>query len=345
MALKAGELYFLGELDHRTQQQTPFVKIGIVRESDARDTAKRLKEHQTGNPRQILELAVIATPNVERVETTMHGLYAPFGVGGEWFERSGSDLAATIRHAEELVVTMRGAEASLREAERLATLASSGELLTPDSTILDIHRRLLECRVVDAAISSAGRAVKSALAEAHARGLAVDRFVTVQTKQPADAFDEDAFEQAHPEVFAQFLGEKQRMSQRFNPTNNKSLDLSLDRLAPHVASLVDDVAAAAAHAADAIEQAAALHAQYLHVLVEQAKVALELELLTATLKESCGEAPGIAGVCSWKRELKTEVKLDETALKRDHPELYARYLTPKAPTTAIVVARNRGYAW
>lgn len=345
MTLVAGELYFLGELDHRTQQQSPFVKIGIVKESDNRDTAKRIKEHQTGNPRQIVELAVLPTPNVMRVETTLHGLYAPCGVGGEWFECSGADLSATIAHAGELVDTMRSADAALHEAQRLVKVESVGDPVAPDSTVADMHRRLLEFRAVDEALAQAGKAVQSALAAAHARGFAVDRFVSVQSKQVADAFDKDTFAQNHPEVYARFLVEKQRMSQRFNPTKDKTLDLSLGRLAPQVAALTGNVVSVAAGASEALEQAAALHGLYLQMLVEQATVDLEIELLNARLKTACGVAPGIAGVCSWKRVLKTESKLDETALKAERPDLYARYLVARPPTIAVVVARNRGYSW
>lgn len=306
--LQAGELYFLGELDHRTQQPTPFVKIGIVREHDRRDTAKRLKEHQTGNPRQIFDVAIVATPFVEQVETTLHGLYAPRGVGGEWFELGGAELAASIDRAGRVADDMRSAEASVVAADRLVKLESSGEPVVPDSTMLDQHRRLLELKAIDKAIKAASGVVRSALGTAHRRGLAVERFVSVQLKQSPDAFDKVAFEQQHPDLYAQYLHAAERLLQRFT-------------------------------------LAADLHALYLQLLVEEASANLEIEVVTAMLKTACGEAPGINGVCSWKRELKTETKLDESALKADQPELYSRFLVTKPPSTATVVTRNRGYAW
>jgi len=143
MPLTAGELYALGELDHRTHTPTPFVKIGIVRENDTRDTTRRIAEHQTGNPRQIVRLGVVATPNVERVETTMHGLHAPVGVGGEWFELTGDHLEATLRQAEQLAVTMRHAQSSLTAAESLGKQESVDHAVAADSTLLDARRRPL----------------------------------------------------------------------------------------------------------------------------------------------------------------------------------------------------------
>ena len=65
MILTGGEIYFLGERDLKSGKDTGFVKIGLVREKDARDTESRLKEHQTGNPRLLHVVKVVKTPVVE----------------------------------------------------------------------------------------------------------------------------------------------------------------------------------------------------------------------------------------------------------------------------------------
>ena len=51
MALTPGEIYFVRETDYLTKELTPYVKIGLVRAAEFRDTANRILEHQTGNPR------------------------------------------------------------------------------------------------------------------------------------------------------------------------------------------------------------------------------------------------------------------------------------------------------
>ena len=38
MSFKSGELYFMGEKDLKTGKDSPFVKIGLVRESESRDS-------------------------------------------------------------------------------------------------------------------------------------------------------------------------------------------------------------------------------------------------------------------------------------------------------------------
>lgn len=345
MPLTAGELYVLGELDHRTHTPTPFVKIGIVRENDTRDTTRRIAEHQTGNPRQIVRLGVVATPNVERVETTMHGLYAPVGVGGEWFELTGDHLEATLRRAEQLAATMRVAQSSLMAAESLGKQESVDHAVAADSTVLDVHRRLLESRALKTAITAAASQVKSALSAAHATGLDVERFVVVQSRQTPPSFDKDAFQEQHPELHAQFLASKRRLAQRFTPTSDKSLDLSVERLSPAVAELKQHIDTLAPQARSDAERAHDMHRLYLTLLTHEAAVLLDDDLLEAELKAACGDAAGIAGVCSWKREWKVDTKLDETALKRDHADLYASFLVEREAVTAINVARNRRYLW
>ena len=88
MAYQQGEIYFIRELDRVTKGYTPFVKIGLVRDADNRDSFNRLVEHQTGNPRQ-LDLdrsGIIKTDAVDLVEAQLHRFFAPRRVSGEWFE-------------------------------------------------------------------------------------------------------------------------------------------------------------------------------------------------------------------------------------------------------------------
>ena len=64
MILTPGEIYFLGEKDLKTGENSPFVKIGLVRENESRGTADRLKDHQTGNPRLLHIVKIVKTPLV-----------------------------------------------------------------------------------------------------------------------------------------------------------------------------------------------------------------------------------------------------------------------------------------
>jgi len=342
-SVMAGELYFLGEIDLRSQSMTPFVKIGIVKESQDRDTAKRLKEHQTGNPRRIVEIAIIGTSRVERIETLLHQTFAPVGVGGEWFELGGDRLTDAITHAQNLADSMTGAEETLRLAEGLNDHLSHGEPLKSDESLVAHHRRCLELRAVSKAIDSAQTLVKNALGEAASNGIDVSRFVQVIRREASPAFDKKAFQLAHPEEWMEFQVEYMRADKRFLPARDPSLDLSVERLAPVVARLASEVETTIDSGTSDIDSIAHLHSLSLDLLREGAAIDFEADRVEAELKVACGEAPGIEGICSWKRVMIPDTKLDVKALAEQHPELHQRYLTPKSPVISINVARNRNY--
>ena len=62
----SGKLYILRERDYLTQELHPYVKIGIVR--GEKETSIRIGEHQTGNPREIIEVQSLDAPLVEPLE-------------------------------------------------------------------------------------------------------------------------------------------------------------------------------------------------------------------------------------------------------------------------------------
>ena len=53
--LKPGWLYFLGEEDYTTGIHSPYVKIGKT--DYDKPVSERIREHETGNPRRVLEVA------------------------------------------------------------------------------------------------------------------------------------------------------------------------------------------------------------------------------------------------------------------------------------------------
>ncbi|UCC25287.1 MAG: GIY-YIG nuclease family protein, partial [Gemmatimonadales bacterium] len=95
--LKPGIVYFLRERDFRTGAFTDYCKIGLV--AGERTTEQRVKEHQTGNPRQIHEEVSVETPAVDDLETYMHGRFAPWRVSGEWFHLTADRLQEAIGEA------------------------------------------------------------------------------------------------------------------------------------------------------------------------------------------------------------------------------------------------------
>ena len=82
----------------------PYVKIGLVKgNDDGRSSFERRKEHQTGNPREIIVEAEVKTyAQVSTLESLVHQRLAKYRIHGEWFNYGGDgiqpyvDLTKTI---------------------------------------------------------------------------------------------------------------------------------------------------------------------------------------------------------------------------------------------------------
>ncbi|MBT60729.1 MAG: hypothetical protein CMA63_04155 [Euryarchaeota archaeon] len=86
MALKCptvdeGEIYCIREVDFISKNPTVYVKLGKTK----RDTNQRLKEHQTGNPRQETAEFVFHTDMMSSLEKYLHYHFANDCVNSEWF--------------------------------------------------------------------------------------------------------------------------------------------------------------------------------------------------------------------------------------------------------------------
>ena len=343
MASDSGELYFLGEVDPFTGERSPFVKIGLVRENQNRGTAHRLKEHQTGNPREITELHVLTTPRVETVETTMHGLFATHRIGGEWFRLEGGLLNTAIVRASDLAGDMQRDESVLRTAEEFAGVESSGEKRDADSELLEIGRRLALLKLSLKLMSGAEKAVSDALLNLHDAGAPVDRLVTVQTKNVPASFDRKRFDADHPGATDAFLTSKTVISGRFTPSTAKNFGVSDDDIERDIRDVVDAVMAAAASMTKRGADASVMHARYLNVLQLSAPTKFELGLLEGRLKAACGERPGIEGVCTWNRIPTEREKFDQAAFAAAHPRWFSAYENPETTARSVVVAKDLGY--
>ena len=75
------------------------MKIGLVR--DNKPTEERIAEHQTGNPRQILDYETLESPFVEYLETQLH-YFASRWISGEWFLLDQEGLRS-VSEAESLI--------------------------------------------------------------------------------------------------------------------------------------------------------------------------------------------------------------------------------------------------
>lgn len=339
----AGEVYFLGEIELDTTSRTPFVKIGLVRKNAKnRTTEDRLTEHQTGNPRQIVELAVLQTDEADRVETLLHKVFASWRVSGEWFNLQNDRLDEVLAEGKRIVRLVAAESDLIEQAKAWETVPSEGEKLPPDSTAQDLATTAIIAKRSRNFIGETEERVVAALVSASDTGRDITRYMAVQIKNKAASFDTAKFKKDHPDVHASFSTPTTNWSKTFTTAKMKDLGLDDTALDPSLRDLCAriDVEAASVETGGSPDS---LHELYLELLRFDALYDLNFKAAEAQLKLLCGTAPGIEGLCTWNRRENPGVSFDKDALKEQQPDLYAQYETPATTQESRVLVKDRGY--
>jgi len=345
MKLTAGEIYFIGERDLKTNQESDYVKIGIVREGakGPRTSEERLDEHQTGNPRQLFLHEVIETPAVEELETRLHRIFAPKGVSGEWFQFTKEDLATAIQQAKKLrdeAVTNLDA---LSKAEELKTVPSNG-IIAPAT---DEAKKWQSAYIAADVIIKEAKRLKDEfevlILESVEDEEDISHIVTTQTRAGATYFDEERFIAENLELAKKFMITKTSWSQRFTVKSPKASKPALFDIDPTVFELFDDFGRMLEISPESDEDREVLHTKFLDVVSVESKAIWDKQIAEAQLKDLCSVADGIDGVCGWPRAGKERQELDVGGLMMKEAKIYRTYLTSKDSTRAIIVDVKKGY--
>ena len=142
--MNIGEVYFIGERDRSTGKLTENVKIGMVGAKG--DSGDRLKQHQTGNPRDLVLHHVVETPAPFWVENGLHQRLNGLRVRAEWHKLDPKGLEDAIRLAEVLASESFVHMPFIDEQERLRKCVSSDEKIQPTAESSDWHMRLSKAK-------------------------------------------------------------------------------------------------------------------------------------------------------------------------------------------------------
>ena len=343
MILTGGEIYFLGERDLKSGKDTGFVKIGLVREKDARDTESRLKEHQTGNPRQLHVVKVVKTPVVERVETTLHGRFATSRVSGEWFNFISTPVDNAISEANSLSKNAKTDLGDLSRAEELKSKKSVSKIASPSSEVVKLYQDYLRLNYQLKECKDISKNVQDALYQALNSKMDIGHLLEVQKRKPSPRFSEDVFSAKYPKIYSQFSENVIEVKQRFTWNSSKGIDFDLRKLNRELSELISEAKSILRSASTKSSVAEKLHYMYLTVLTHQSPMEWKKDLVEAKVKSACGTAAGIEEICKWGRTAENRLKLDKDALKEAHPKKYEECISFTKPTEAVVLKKDRGY--
>ena len=337
LSYKSGEIYFVREFESGSKSLSPFVKIGLV--ASPRVSEERLLEHQTGNPRQlhIPDGHVIATEAVAMVEAQLHRRFGKFRVGGEWF-RFGSDqeLSEAIASSRELALEAESLIPVLREAERMALLPSTGELIPATDEILEEANRLALSKEQLKILKKADDDIKSFLVDAREKGEDVGKAAEVQLRKFKPKFQEAEFAEKYPDIYDEFLVPVNKWEVRF------LLKIKADSSVPSGDALSGEIADVERMVAEAIDSRSI--ADLGEPILASARLAglldWDIALAESRIKVTCGQAAGIEGVCTWKRLGVARMEFDSAQFVIKYPDLYTSYLSDEVTKEYVLPAKG-----
>jgi hypothetical protein len=338
---KRGEIYFIGERD--ANAFSDFVKIGLVREREGRDSNDRIKEHQTGNPRPLHLHHVVPTVLVSIVENTLHRENAGQRVLGEWFRMPQDALDRAVARCVELATTYAGHVPTLESAEALESVVSNGTVAPATEEARFWHAKYVQADAASKLIGSAKEAFKGLVRKLYESGVDISAVGTIKEQPGVKRFSKSKFREQYPELWAQFSETSSKIVARFSVLGDKDAtdeEPALD----DARALLSAATVANESSVDYTDALLRMHALYLGLLGQESLHDEQKFLATAHLKTLCGDNESIEGVCRWKRTLDESIELDADALRFAHPAEYESCVTVGEPSASVRINRSAGGA-
>jgi hypothetical protein len=337
MILTPGQLYFINEQDTQTGVRSNYYKIGIVRDADDRDSENRLLEHQTGNPRKLCIVETLSMPAVEAVETNLHYLFASKRVMGEWMCFSDDELKQAIAKAKELAVQMQENIKDFEKAEKLKKVVSNSKILPATPEADELYATIMNFKEVVSSCKEVLAMYQDYIREAIAKGVDVRAKANLQTRAGAKKFDPKLFESKYPDLYKKYSISTASITGAFRAKQDKNWSFDISTLEPEQVELLADFKKQLKIADNTMETGFVLHSKHLGALEIEKYAEWESQMANTKLRVLTGEAEGIEGICTWKRELKETISLDKDKLKAEQPNEYNACMVQGAETEALVI--------
>ena len=338
-----GFVYFMTERDLFGYPCGPYVKIGLVKgNDDGRSSFDRRKEHQTGNPREIIIEAEVKThAQVSTLESLVHQRLSKNRIHGEWFNYGEDGIHPYVELTKEINRDLESELENDLKINNYSGIQDNGEEIKPSSDAEDIHNEFLKVKADFLKIKG-----KKDLAVLKLRSFNkkfcsdIDGICSYEKIKPSEKLESVVFKKDHPDIFEKLSTKKikgtllvkkdlkQTLSQEFKDIQEtiklqKFLEDGLKR------PLKRD------------EYAMKLHQEYLEAHALLQPIEYKKKLFENKLKLLTGENQGIQKICSWKRRIiKNLSKID--LLNYDF-ELTQKYITKKKSVIRFKVNDYRPY--
>jgi len=337
MHYQSGEIYFIRERE--AGDLTPFVKIGLVRYAEKRDSFSRVLEHQTGNPRQlVLDVDhIVKTEAVNMVEAQLHRIYAANRVSGEWFRFEIADaIPAAIAKAKDLAAEAAERVKLFAQADELRLKPSTEVELEATSELTSMANRLFMQKAIAKIANDLGKQILEKFVYAGEIGEDVSDVTRTTVRSFKPKLDVDALKLALPDIFAKYQAGTTKWDARF------LLKAKPEAFDPDLALVEAELSRfdAQIDASDVQGHVQALNEMLLELITIRGLAEWDVALLTAQLQIAIGTAAAIKGLCTWKRSETLTTVFDESTFATENPDLYKKYLVIGGPV-AYTSARKK----
>lgn len=347
-----GEIYFVHEYDFNTRKRSKYTKIGLVHTSKkkpgsspggneaGRDSWKRLKEHQTGNPNilSLIDDEIVYTEAVDWVEAKLHQAFAKFRVSGEWFELTLSQRKKAVEMAQELSFEAAVLPELQRKELKLNATVSNGKSVKPSVEILNIARDYLIARKQLATLKPLQNRVKVIFTEAIEAGEDVKGAASTNTKEIKSRMLKEHIEALKADdekLYKKYLIPTEKWTRKFSFTY-KDPQLGLDK------SFLDEISSIEIALSTIRDEFNAYYLNEIQLKIVDLTLIAERQTLFCdlALRVACGKNLSIEGVCTWPRSVATEMEFDVKTFQEKNKNLVEKYVKP-GRTVAVVKPAKR----
>ena len=349
LRLVGGTLYINRDRDYRTQQWGPYVKIGIVR--DEREASARVREHQTGNPREVVSIHEFKAPMVEALETQLHHRFSQYWTSGEWFHMDQRFVnEVLVPEINTLIQEQTQVFDCFVDKARVKSMESNGITRNPTAIELREFEALKQAEAVYA-LAKLDRDIAD-LRLRNMVGLSggLDGVLTLVSRRLSPSFDKTLFRESHPDLWDTYQAttvSKPKGTLRF------SSRVALTKLAPEKVALKKSLSAIGpaftpAQASNEVafrnDEIIDLHDAFIRSLGPLARAEWRVESLKALFASRLGTDEAIANICTWKRKPIIKTEFDEKTFRVDYPDHYERFLGTPSSAVSVKINFHRPYA-
>jgi ribosome-associated toxin RatA of RatAB toxin-antitoxin module len=223
------------------------------------------------------------------------------------------------------------------KAEKLKKVVSNSKILPATPEADELYATIMNFKEVVSSCKEVLAMYQDYIREAIAKGVDVRAKANLQTRAGAKKFDPKLFESKYPALYKKYSISTASITGAFRSKQDKNWSFDISTLEPEQVELLADFKKQLKIADHTMETGFVLHSKHLGALEIEKYAEWESQMANTKLRVLTGEAEGIEGICTWKRELKETISLDKDKLKAEQPNEYNDCMVQGAETEALVI--------